>query len=137
MKNKKEAIIKPLKNEGYENNAGADGYPLYPVSQDIYNKYDKEKNIDLEDLLRLKQPYRNDEAETANEKDTIALGFDEDKSGDDLDVPGTELDDEQEDIGSEDEENNYYSLGGDDHNNLDEDRDFKKKKDYEKDINCA
>jgi len=25
-------------------------------------------------------------------------------------------------IGSEDEENNYYSLGGDDHNDLDEDK---------------
>ena len=41
-------------------------------------------------------------------------------SGDDLDVPGSELDDQQESIGSEDEENNYYSLGGDDHNDLDE-----------------
>lgn len=30
------------------------------------------------------------------------------------------LDDEQEDIGNEDEENNYYSLGGDNHNDLDE-----------------
>ena len=38
-----------------------------------------------------------------------------------LDVPGSELDDEQEDIGSEDEENNYYSLGGDNHNDLEED----------------
>lgn len=36
-------------------------------------------------------------------------------SGDDLDVPGAELDDKQERIGSEDEENNYYSLGGDKH----------------------
>jgi hypothetical protein len=42
-------------------------------------------------------------------------------SGDDLDVPGSELDDEQERIGSEDEENNYYSIGGDNHNDLDED----------------
>lgn len=33
--------------------------------------------------------------------------------GDDLDVPGSELDDEAEDIGSEDEENNYYSRGQD------------------------
>lgn len=33
--------------------------------------------------------------------------------GDDLDVPGAELDDEAEDIGSEDEENNYYSRGQD------------------------
>jgi hypothetical protein len=40
---------------------------------------------------------------------------------DDLDVPGSDLDDEQEDIGSEDEENNFYSIGGDDHNDLEED----------------
>ena len=38
----------------------------------------------------------------------------------DLDVPGSELDDEMEIIGSEDEENNYYSIGGDDHDDLDE-----------------
>ena len=31
----------------------------------------------------------------------------------DLDIPGSELDDENEAIGEEDEENNYYSLGGD------------------------
>jgi hypothetical protein len=41
--------------------------------------------------------------------------------GDDLDVPGAELDDADEMIGEEDEENNYYSLGGDDHNDLEED----------------
>jgi hypothetical protein len=32
------------------------------------------------------------------------------------------LDDRQEFIGSEDEENNYYSLGVDDHNDLEEDK---------------
>jgi hypothetical protein len=31
----------------------------------------------------------------------------------DLDIPGAELDDANEELGSEDEENNYYSLGGD------------------------
>jgi hypothetical protein len=36
-----------------------------------------------------------------------------DMAGKDLDVPGAELDDETEAIGSEDEENNSYSLGGD------------------------
>lgn len=36
-----------------------------------------------------------------------------DFTGNDLDVPGTELDDDQEERGSEDEENNVYSLGGD------------------------
>lgn len=36
-----------------------------------------------------------------------------DSEGDELDVPGSELDDAMENIGSEDEENNYYSLGSD------------------------
>jgi len=39
----------------------------------------------------------------------------------DLDIPGSELDDANEEIGEEDEENNYYSLGGDQHENLEED----------------
>lgn len=34
------------------------------------------------------------------------------ESGDELDVPGSEEDDENEAIGEEDEENNSYSLGG-------------------------
>ena len=34
---------------------------------------------------------------------------------DELDVPGSEDDDANESIGEEDEENNYYSLGGDNH----------------------
>lgn len=38
-----------------------------------------------------------------------------DVSGEDLDVPGASLDDENERIGEEDEENNQYSLGGDKH----------------------
>ncbi len=38
-----------------------------------------------------------------------------DVSGRDLDVPGSEEDDDAEDVGEEDEENNSYSLGGDNH----------------------
>jgi hypothetical protein len=44
-----------------------------------------------------------------------------DFSGEDLDIPGVELDDDNERIGSEDEENNSWSIGGDDHENLEED----------------
>lgn len=43
-------------------------------------------------------------------------------TGDDLDIPGSELDDDNEAIGEEDEENNYYSLGGDNHEDLEEDK---------------
>jgi hypothetical protein len=39
----------------------------------------------------------------------------------DLDIPGSDLDDEHEAIGEEDEENNYYSLGGDRHEAQEED----------------
>lgn len=46
-----------------------------------------------------------------------------DFSGKDLDVPGSELDDDSEAVGSEDEENNSYSVGGDAHDNLEEARD--------------
>ena len=41
-------------------------------------------------------------------------------SGSDLDVPGAEEDDQDEDIGEEDEENNPYSLGGDDNSDNEE-----------------
>jgi|JI9StandDraft_2_1071091.scaffolds.fasta_scaffold22590_5 hypothetical protein len=45
-----------------------------------------------------------------------------DFSAQDLDIPGAELDDENEEVGSEDEENNSYSLGGDNHEDLEEPR---------------
>ena len=45
-----------------------------------------------------------------------------DFSGKDMDVPGSELDDDREADGAEDEENNSYSLGGDNHQDLEEDR---------------
>ncbi|MEO8400098.1 MAG: hypothetical protein ABI550_09855 [Ignavibacteriaceae bacterium] len=41
--------------------------------------------------------------------------FKNNTTGTGLDVPGTEADDADEEIGEEDEENNEYSLGGDNH----------------------
>lgn len=47
----------------------------------------------------------------------------EEKEGDDLDVPGSQADDAMEAIGSEDEENNYYSLSdnNDNHEEVNDD----------------
>jgi len=118
MKEKMENKIEPVEKTANGNKTSTDGYPLYPVSEDIYNRNKEEENIDPEDVSKQKQPNQDDEFSSENEKT-----FDEDESGDDLDVPGSELDDQQEAIGSEDEENNYYSLGGDNHNDFDEDRD--------------
>ena len=95
--------------------SGNDGYLSYPPSEDIYNEGIEEGDLDPENPSKTKTP--NEPAGTPNEKD-----FKADKSGDDLDVPGSELDDDQERLGSEDEENNYYSLGADNHNDLEEDK---------------
>ena len=88
------------------------GYPTYPPSEDIYNQDKEETEVDPEDTSKTKSA--NDDGKY-NEKN-----FNQDKSGDDLDIPGSELDDEQEEIGSEDEENNGYSIGSDNHNDLGE-----------------
>jgi hypothetical protein len=91
-------------------------YPLYPDSEDIYSKYKKEDELDPEDISKVKKSSMEVVSDIENE-------FNNNESGSDLDIPGSELDDEQENAGNEDEENNYYSLGGDGHNDLDEDKD--------------
>jgi hypothetical protein len=77
--------------------------PIYKKEDDIYNK-------EKEEPLEEEQPVKR-----------IVNKSDKDL-GEDLDIPGTELDDADEEIGEEDEENNYYSLGGDDHDDLEEDK---------------
>ena len=106
-----------LLNRGASNQKTNAGYPLYPTGQDIYNKYVRENTLDYEDFSKIKEPKDMDENEMPLEND-----FFDDVSDSELDVPGSELDDEQERIGSEDEENNYYSIGGDNHDDLEEDR---------------
>lgn len=90
------------------------GYPPYPPGEDIYHQYKEEQDLDPENPDKHKV---TEIVQGINEKD-----FDEDVSGSDLDIPGAELDDAQEEIGSEDEENNYYSLGGDNHENQEENK---------------
>jgi len=111
------------KNENYSNQpiqqdinqeiTEPEGYPLYPEDEDIYSKFKKEKDIDPEDItiVKVKEIVGNE-----NEKD-----FEDDVTGSDLDIPGSDQEEPEEVIGVEDEENNYFSLGGDDHIDLEED----------------
>ncbi|HLT87931.1 MAG TPA: hypothetical protein VKZ57_10090 [Sphingobacterium sp.] len=78
------------------------GYPHYPEDEDIF---EQEERI-LSDKVGQEEEGREPSLDEG------------------LDVPGSELDDTQEDIGSEDEENNYYSLGGDNHEDLEQSEDF-------------
>ncbi len=118
MKTKSNKMKMPGRKEESEEEIDPQGYPVYPASEDIYTKFQKGKDIDPEDISKNKESNKNVKTKTADEID-----FYDDESGSDLDIPGSELDDEQELVGNEDEENNYYSIGGDDHIDLEEDKD--------------
>lgn len=92
----------------------ASAYLIYPVVEDIYNQSKNEgelspdSNTEIADTSALPEDWHDKE-------------FERDAVQSKLDVPGSDVDDKDEKIGEEDEENNYYSLGGDGHNDLDED----------------
>lgn len=92
------------------------GYPSYPAVEDIYIQHKEEMDIDPEQPSRMKVPI---EIQDNRKKKNL----EDEPYGGDLDIPGAELDDDMEDIGSEDEENNYYSLGGENHHDLEENKD--------------
>ena len=77
--------------------------PVYDEKDDIYYR---EKEL----------PWKNED-----DRGETIVGNRYRGPGDDLDIPGAELDDLKEATGEEDEENNYYSLGGDRHADLEED----------------
>lgn len=129
---------------------GFPGYPLYPANEDIMNKA-KRIDVDLNTAVENDQPIANtpanqepptmelnDEKSDLTKDDFQALASEEihtggddeilrkriwpvDFAANDLDIPGSEQDDAQELVGSEDEENNSYSVGGDRHDDLEED----------------
>lgn len=89
------------------------GYPVYPESEDALSGSHKKKVLPLDGEL-------NESEATGHASKRPVPKQDLDS---DLDVPGSELDDAEEQVGEEDEENNYYSLGGDRHDDLEEDPD--------------
>ncbi len=76
---------------------------VYPPVEDIYNQAEEEHEIDPNDISKQKMP--NQKPDRDNE-----LDFEDDMSGSDLDVPGSE-NEEPHINGEEDEENEYYSQG--------------------------
>jgi hypothetical protein len=132
-----------------ESEAGLPGYPLYPPHEDIMKRGSR-LDVDVNAAIEGSSPQRIDPAQqgpatepggdsSLTKDDFLALGSDEvestgddeilanrswpvDFTGNELDVPGSEDDDASEQIGSEDEENNSYSLGSDRHSDLDEGR---------------
>jgi hypothetical protein len=103
-----------VKNDRKTDDKEFPGYPHYAKEEDIYANETEEADLDPEDPEKIKAPNEDPDA-VLNEKN-----FEEDVSGADLDIPGNEQDEENLGAGLEDEENNFYSLGGDNHENLEE-----------------
>src|SRR5436190_15070646 len=116
----KKQVNKPdpdnLKEEEDVNKVFPD-YPVYPEEEDIYNQFKKASDVNPEDISQKK-----DFVETTLSGKKKGKTEEADHLSGDLDVPGSELDNDLESTGSEDEENNYYSLGGDNHEDLEDDR---------------
>ncbi len=85
----------------------------------VKGKKRSEADVTKEDLIALKSEENTFEGDDEILEDRV---YPLDFTGNDLDIPGTELDDKDEETGNEDEENNIYSLGGDNHEDLEEDR---------------
>lgn len=105
-------------NHGIENHLRKDVQPLDDESSEE-KVPEEEGDITKEDVEAL-----------GPEDLSMDMGDDEDLkhrvnevdfTGEEMDVPGAEDDDDQEKIGSEDEENNFYSLGGDRHEDAQDD----------------
>jgi hypothetical protein len=74
----------------------------YPATEDIFVQLDQDKEMDIEAIPNNKKLENKPELWDENALPTQGIGSD-------LDIPGSELDDAQEQVGSEDEENNFYS----------------------------
>jgi hypothetical protein len=113
MDNKNQNLNMPALQAGKDDETNPQGYPLYPVSEDICNQCKEEVNTNPKDASVLTEPNgpgeRNEKKYTGN----ISAG--------ERDIPGSEPDDTDEITGSEGEENNQYRLGRDMLNNPEED----------------
>lgn len=98
---------KPVKKEK-EEPANLEGYPTYEPEEDVYKQFSKKKfptsEVNTYSGANKELPIDKIISNQENSSETM---------GQDLDVPGAEQDDQQESLGSEDEENNFYSLGDD------------------------
>jgi hypothetical protein len=89
------------------------------TAEDLRNLETSEQNMDTPDgrnLVGSSLDNTDLDGDPLNEDSSLI----DDVSASDLDVPGASADDRDEAIGEEDEENNYYSLGGDNHESQEE-----------------
>ena len=122
------AVKNPVNDEGAEQRSTE-----MPPPRNSDDSIDPETDVTPEEIAMLNAADQNRDMDDPDAEEPLLDTTDEDgdplneprgtygNAGADLDVPGSESDDGNENVGSEDEENNYYSLGGDNKENLEED----------------
>jgi hypothetical protein len=80
-----------------------------------------EQNMNTQDAMNL-MASSLDNTDDDGDRLNVDDAFADDMTGEDLDIPGSSTDNANENIGEEDEENNYYSLGGDLHESQEENK---------------
>lgn len=112
----------PRKDDKSQKGEHLEGYPHYPKSEDIYNKYEEEEEIDPNDTSKEKF-YAGNNADRQQELDKIVGKDNLRTKAQGLDVPGPYSNEEEDEDSTEieDEENQFFSLGGDRHEDLEED----------------
>ena len=91
------------------------------TAEDIRMLEAAEQNMGSDDSSNLQQSSLDNvdgDGDPLNEDSSLNM----DMTGESLDVPGSNADNADENIGEEDEENNYYSLGGDLHESQEENK---------------
>ena len=91
------------------------------TAEDIRTLQAAEQNMDSMDSSNLQKSSLDNvdaDGDMLNEESSLNI----DMTGEGLDIPGSGADDMNESIGEEDEENNYYSLGGDIHESQEENK---------------
>ena len=100
-------------------------YKLFIMAED--NKTEQDLKIEQlnypakEDIFENEEHIPIDGDGNPVEESELVAELTSDDPAADLDIPGAELDDDQQELGSEDEENNYWSLGGDNHDETQQD----------------
>lgn len=97
-----EGIVDDLNKEDEDSVLMDESTNISDEEKTLLEQTDTQANAEAEDLRKLKLDKIDDDS-SAEQGDPYDMGAD-------LDVPGAELDDDNEDVGEEDEENNSYSL---------------------------
>lgn len=124
---KQNSAANPDEIEDFDDLGMVPGTEADVTEEDIRNLGPKDKDLDMgEDEMIEAAPspetFGGGTVETVSDLDDVDLGDETERTGYDLDMPiADNYTDKEEALGQDDEENNYYSLGGDDMSNLEED----------------